>query len=673
MQENTSGQPEPAIEEPIISCRLVLPDSPAPDLYACLKKASRISIVATENANSTDIRLVDGRTESPLIIDPLLPTLLVVDPDKMPVGFDKAVLSLNTHQLELITESELDGPTLSLRIQLLQSRINQSAGKDIVRENAYTILREVMRVSNDWIVLKGLDNTFLLATKYVCKSFELTEDEVIGKNDLEVGTPEELILGKPGTDWLGYWELDKRLTDKGESAVIEPLVISDDEHQMVRESTTKISLKDEHGKVFGLLVIVSALNSLKSGTGNGNFSHHKIWEKTSNLNKSPALLEMQKEKHVLELEKQATEKAFIQKNQFVAAASHDIRQPLHALGLFIHALEQKTHNLEAFSILEKVKRCHGSISELLNSLLDISRLDANVVSTHLTHFNIGKMLGKLHDEQIEKANSKAVEFRVYSDESIVHSDEILLERILRNLITNAVNHTTDGTVAVHAQRYGAQISIQVSDTGPGIPAPHQEAIFLEYYRVEGESAKGFGLGLAIVERLCKLLDIKLHLESTVGVGTQFRFLVPLGESSKQITQTSRMPPRLRTKPSILVVDDDTRVLSAMQAVLEQHGCMVTTAESDQQIITHVQSQNIPPDLLLIDYRLSNLVTGVQAIKSIHAALDQQFPAIVITGDTSPEGLREINESGYVVLHKPVLAETLLSAVNHTLSINLKTM
>lgn len=674
MQHNPEREPalvHSANEYPGNSCRLILPDPAAPDLYTRLQKASPIPVVSVDDATSHDIRVVDGRTDSAIIISHSLPTLVIVDPANMPAGLDKIVLSADVEQLELISDSELDSPALVLRIQLLKSRIGQSATEDIVRENAYTILQTVMRLSNDWMVLKGLDNTFLLATKYFCETVDLSEDEVIGKNDLEIGTPEELVVGKPGTNWVGYWELDKRLTDKGESAVIEPLIISEDEHQMVRESTTKVSLKDRHGNVFGLLVIVSAVKNLKSDAAISDSSLDSMWEKRSNLNKSPALLEMQKEKHVLELEKQATENAFIQKNQFVAAASHDIRQPLHALGLFIHALEQQTHDAQAFSILKKIKRCHGSISELLNSLLDISRLDANVVSTNLTHFNIDNLLYKLHDELVEKTNRKAIDFRVHSDHSIAHCDEILLERILRNLITNAVNHTTEGSVTVYAQRLGAHINIQVSDTGPGIPEEQQEAIFIEYYRIDSDSGRGFGLGLAIVKRLCNLLDINLVFESTVEVGTKFRFSVPLGESAKQNAQRNLMPPKISAEPYILVVDDDSRVLSAVQAVLAQHGCQVTTAESEQQLIQQLQGNNTPIDLLLIDYRLSNLVTGVQAIRSLHRALDQQFPAIVITGDTSAEGLREINESGHVVLHKPVLAETLLSAVNDALSIDLE--
>lgn len=303
-------------------------------------------------------------------------------------------------------------------------------------------------------------------------------------------------------------------------------------------------------------------------------------------------------------------------------------------------------------------------------MLDISRLDANAVSTHLTHFKIDKLLDKLRDEQIEKATSKAIDFHVSSDQSIAYSDEILLECILRNLITNAINYTIDGSVSVHAQRHGTQINIQVSDTSPGIPERNKKAIFVEYYRTEGETAKGFGLGLPIVKRLCKLLAIDLDFDSTVGVGTRFSISIPLGDVRKQFTRTTAMPAKLNSKPSVLIIDDHHRVLSAVQIVLEQHGCLVTTAESEPQLAKKMKAGNIPVDLLLIDYQLSNKITGLQVIKSINASLGQQLPSIIITSDTSSEGWREINESGLIVLHKPVLAKTLLSAVNEALSITL---
>lgn len=264
-------------ELPSIAGRLILPDTSAPDLYARLLKTSPIPIVSANDAISTDIRIIDARTEVPLTIDPAQPALVVFNPTSLAAEFNNSLHALNTENIELITDTELDSPALLLRLQLWQSRIQHPATEDIVRANAHAILQSVMRESNDWMVLKGLENRFLLASAYACKSFQLSESEIIGKNDLEIGTPEELVLGKPGTHWLGFWEHDKRLTDKGDSAVIEPLAVSDSKHPMFGESTTKHSLKNHHGEVFALLVTISSVTLEKDTSDASAMSLNSIW------------------------------------------------------------------------------------------------------------------------------------------------------------------------------------------------------------------------------------------------------------------------------------------------------------------------------------------------------------------------------------------------------------
>lgn len=356
------------------------------------------------------------------------------------------------------------------------------------------------------------------------------------------------------------------------------------------------------------------------------------------------------------------------KDSFLAAASHDLRQPLHALGLFVSALETKVKLPDGPLILDKIKQSTEALSSLFNSLLDISRLDAGVVEVASRHFYCADLLETLDKEFSEVAASRNLKFRVEQSDEVAFTDYVLLGRILRNLIDNALVHTREGEVVVSCQRKQDKINIVVSDTGPGIPQEAQEDIFSEYYQLnnpERDRSKGLGLGLSIVRRLSELLGIEVSMTSQVGIGTRMELRVPTG-SSKSVVSVRHQQPSTSVKDFqgalILVIDDEQDVRDGMEFMLSKVNCTVVTAESGEEAQRIVAEEALEPALIIADYRLREGKTGDAAVALVREALNEEVPALIITGDTSPERVREASESGMKLLHKPVQPTELVKVV-----------
>jgi CheY-like chemotaxis protein len=244
----------------------------------------------------------------------------------------------------------------------------------------------------------------------------------------------------------------------------------------------------------------------------------------------------------------------------------------------------------------------------------------------------------------------------------------MLERILRNLVVNALRCTQGGRVLVTGRRRGERLCLAVRDTGPGIPAARLEEIFLEFRQLNNpqrDRNRGLGLGLAIVRRLCTLLDHALEVHSTVGRGSCFALSVPIcapAPADAAPADGTRTPAREACRHCILVLDDDRIVREAMQALLLGWGYRACVAASAEEALQ--RAADCPPDLLLVDYRLPDGVTGADAVEAIRAACGHALPAVVITGDTAPDRLREAVEHGYPLLHKPVQPAKLRSTLRY---------
>jgi len=366
----------------------------------------------------------------------------------------------------------------------------------------------------------------------------------------------------------------------------------------------------------------------------------------------------------LRRQKELVEEASLSKSAFLAAASHDLRQPIHALGLFVGALRAVESPQEGRRLIEQIETSLAAMDGLFSALLDISRLDAGVVQVQRRPFEIAPLLARICRDATFDADPKGLSVTFEHCRLVVDSDPVLLERIVRNLVSNAVRHTERGRILVGCRRHGSRISIEVWDTGPGILEQHKEKIFHEYYQIgnpERDRTKGLGLGLAIVRRLTALLDCPLDLRSIPGKGSCFSISIPLAEPGA-------LPPAQHDEIGplatgvVLVVDDEVAIRQAMSSLLGGWGHHVVTASSGDEAIRLMTRLPRKPDLIISDLRLRNHETGIEVIERVRAEYNDAIPAMLITGDTSAGRIADAQRSGLLVLHKPVPNGKLRAAI-----------
>jgi signal transduction histidine kinase len=366
---------------------------------------------------------------------------------------------------------------------------------------------------------------------------------------------------------------------------------------------------------------------------------------------------------------QQLEAANLAKSRFVAAASHDLRQPLHALNLFVTQLRRETDQVEQARLVERIDASVAAMNELFNALLDISKLDAGVVTPSVSEFPVDDLLKRIEMTFAAAAREKGLRLRVVSSGAFVRSDFILLERILLNLVSNAIRYTNGGGVMVGCRRRGDALRIEVWDSGIGIPEDQRGSIFREFYQLsatERERSGGLGLGLAIVDRLCRLLDHPIELISRLGRGSRFAVVVATAPPRRLTDQPPEAVADQTMGKLVLVIDDDALVLDSMRGVLKSWGCSVVTANSGAAALACLAEIEQTPDLIISDYRLADGDNGIRAIERLRKALRAPVPAFLISGDTAPERLREARASGYYLLHKPVLPITLRATISQLL-------
>jgi signal transduction histidine kinase/CheY-like chemotaxis protein len=356
---------------------------------------------------------------------------------------------------------------------------------------------------------------------------------------------------------------------------------------------------------------------------------------------------------------QELELANAAKSRFLAMASHDLRQPLHALGLFVAQLRTPLKSGERTKTIERVDATRKEMDEMFNSLLDISRLDAGILTPKITEFPIARLLQKIETRFDQATREKGLRLRVRRSDAWVRSDTMLLERILLNLVSNAVRYTLRGGIIVGCRRRGEMLRIEVWDSGPGIPEDQKQNIFGEFFQLpapERNQYGGLGLGLAIVDRFRLLLNHQIDLASTVGRGSRFAILVPMADECVTSTEPvdSPHPAAFAIEGKvILVIGDAPIVLEGTGGLLGKWGYSVLTAGSDEAALIRLAERQQRPDLIISDYHLASGKTGIRAIEQINAAFGSSIPAILISGDTAPEPLRDAEDRGYILLHKPV--------------------
>jgi len=372
------------------------------------------------------------------------------------------------------------------------------------------------------------------------------------------------------------------------------------------------------------------------------------------LQESYATLEGKVEERTRQLEV-----ANLAKSRFLAAASHDLRQPLHALGLFVAQLRGRTRADERKWIMARIEATLSAMNELFNALLDVSKLDAGVLTPDLTDFPIAQLLRQIETTFAGAAREKGLSLRVVRSGAWVRSDFILLERIVFNLVSNAVRYTTTGGVVVGCRKRSDRLRIEVWDTGAGIPQDQRQHIFGEFYRLrksDRDQRGGLGLGLAIVDRLGRLLSHPVEVNSILDKGSCFSIAVPMVRAPAEIVKAP-VSGRTRFDASngklVVVIDDDPLVLEGMGGLIRSWGCSVVTASTDSAALAGLAEYDQPPDLIISDYHLCDGKTGIEAIMRMRSVLSAPIPAFLMSGDTNPGPLREARSKGYPLLHKPV--------------------
>lgn len=367
------------------------------------------------------------------------------------------------------------------------------------------------------------------------------------------------------------------------------------------------------------------------------------------------------------------ERATEAKSRFLATASHDLRQPVHALGMFVARLAQLPHDGQTCQLIGNVEASVRAMRYLLDGLLDISRLDAKAVQIKFKKFPLQDLFERLAQDMAPLAQDKGLQLRIRPCQVWVRSDPALLYRILLNLVGNALRYTEQGGVLLACRHAGAsaQATIEVWDSGLGIAPEHQEAVFKEFYQVNNparQRGQGLGLGLNIVQRSCQVLMHPLTLSSRPGVGTRFQVKVPKAVSElapilAPLTPVQQMQDGLNG--TVLVIEDDDLVRRALVDLLKSWGLVVAEARGLKSAL-HLIQEGVLPGLIISDYRLDDTLDGILAITQLRQQLARRIPACLISGDTDPALIQAAQAAQLTLLHKPVRPAKLRSLLRHLL-------
>ena len=413
------------------------------------------------------------------------------------------------------------------------------------------------------------------------------------------------------------------------------------------------------GVMIGILAVGRKYHSLLSESLRRRFENEALAASLSEQN-----AELERARNVAEQLSRA-------KTHFFAAASHDLRQPLHAMGLFAAALVEKVRDPQTLSVVNNIYASVGALESLFNELLDMSKIDAGAIRPNIVDFALHPLLDRLHMDFEPEAFEKGLRLRIHAGDVFAHGDPLLLERILRNLIGNSIRYTERGGILVGVRRRGAQLRIEVWDTGIGIPADQQTKIFEEFYQLgnpERDRKKGLGLGLSIVKRISQLLDHPVSMRSVSGRGTVFRIDVPAGQEADQAgaAVAAALPSVGFAGALIMVIDDEVAVREGMATLLGGWDAEVVTCAGIDEALAAARALRRAPDLIVTDYRLREDTTGAEAIRIVRENFGAGIPAIMVTGDTAPEHIETAKSLGYHLLLKPVMPAKLRSLISFKL-------
>jgi len=370
----------------------------------------------------------------------------------------------------------------------------------------------------------------------------------------------------------------------------------------------------------------------------------------------------------LAIAKAKADEANISKTRFLAAASHDVLQPLNAARLYASSLLERSPPAELGRLARNIDASLDGVEEILNALLDISRLDSGAMKPEFGVFPVKDLLEQIRIDFEPIAKARGICFTIVSSSALIRSDRKLLRRILQNLVSNALKYNKEkGRAVLGCRRRGRNLIIEVHDSGPGIPDDQRDVIFKEFQRLDHHShAPGLGLGLSIVERMCRVLDHRLSLQSKLGTGSSFSVSVPLARWSEM-----EQPRPFATRPVsygdlrgaiVLCVDNDRSILDGMKTLLSSWQCPVIAALDSEEAIEQLKAARVTPDIVISDYHLDR-EDGCEAIRAISAACNADIPGIIATADGSHDARTKATAAGHAFLQKPIKPAALRALIS----------
>ena len=367
------------------------------------------------------------------------------------------------------------------------------------------------------------------------------------------------------------------------------------------------------------------------------------------------------------------ESASKSKSRFLAAASHDLRQPMAALMIFLEQLEfEKQLSVSGKDVLDHAQQATASLCNLLDGLLDISRLDGHAVKPRIRSFAIQAVLDELEKEFHQVAEQKGIRIRISPSSAVIKSDFVLMQQILRNLVSNALRYTTSGRVLVGCRHRNGMLAIEVHDTGIGIAEDQLSRVFEEFYQVdnpERDRQQGLGLGLSIVDRAAKLLGHPVAFASRLGKGSTFSVTVPLAIAAIDETDAAKaaaVPCPELAGQTIAIIENEGSIRIGIQNLLQSWGCRVVVADSAAGMLEQIEKSDAVLDLVVSDFGLKGSMNGVDAIAAIRQRYGNELPALLFTGDISKETQLLARNAGMPILYKPAKAEALRKAITSSI-------
>lgn len=529
-------------------------------------------------------------------------------------GFDRADYLAAIHQLPRFSRDRIRRimahlvglATYLSHLSLANLQLSESRGQ----------METLLNTLPDPVWLKDRDGVYLSCNRAFERLAGTTTAAVVGRTDYDFW-PAELAES--------FRRQDQKALVAQAPTVSEECLTSAESGQPVLMETIKTALPGMTGKAIGVLGIARDITQRK------------------------------REAELLQQARQEADKANAAKSRFLAAASHDLRQPLSALSVYVGMLKDAASAPDP-KMVAGMQECIANLSELLTDLLDLSKLDAGAVSPTVRDFPVAELLTNLTSVYAPEAANKGLQLRWRSTRLAGRTDAVLFRRILGNLIDNALRYTQRGGVLIACRRRQGKTWVEVWDTGIGIAREHMADIFEEFRQLgDGARNSGSGLGLAIVHKTAALLGLEVSVRSRPGHGSVFALELPLGRAERHASPP--LPPALGTRAlRIALVEDNPLVRDALDAGLCGLGHVVRAAASGEALLADLDQWS--PDLVISDYRLTGGTDGYRVIAAVRARRGKDLPAILITGDTDPNLLRSMSERGIVVLNKPVDLETL---------------